>query len=488
MNKDDIDELGSKKICHKCIGEKYLSAEIKAEGKKQKCSYCDQTAKSYLIAEMAERIDFVFEQHYVCTASDPSAWQYAMLADKEIEYDWEREGELVQYAIMNSADMPEEAAIDIQIILEDRHGDFDAWAAGEETPFSSDSYYEEKGVSDAAWQEEWREFEQSIKTEARFFSNAASEYLKSVFENLHEMETKNARPLIVDAGPDTDMPALFRARVFQADDKLEEALMRPDLHLGSPPTSLAKAGRMNAHGISVFYGGNDPEVALAEVRPPVGSQVAVARFEITRPLKLLDLTTLDFVIVKGSIFDPDYIHRLERAAFLSKLSQRITKPVMPDDEAFEYLATQAIADFLSTESDPKIDGIIFPSVQVAGTSLNIVLFHKAAKVENLDLPEGTELRAQLYQMYEDGPEPEYSVTEEVPPKEENADDDDTDDGFFEFSNMNLSLISQYDSDYRETTLKIDTDNIWVHTINSVQFSSQNFQVKRRRWEKKEVPF
>ncbi|MCB1984061.1 MAG: RES family NAD+ phosphorylase [Burkholderiales bacterium] len=480
-DKDDINKLSAKKICHHCIGEGYLSTEIKKEGKQRKCSYCGKTAKSYLVGDMADRIDSVFEEHYIRTPDEPSAWQHSLMSDKEIDYDWDRDGEPVQCAIMDSANMPEEAAIDIQIILEDRYGDFDAWAMGEETPFSSESHYEEKGVSDATWQEEWREFERSIKTEARFFSNAALKYLESVFENIREMDTKDGRSLIVNAGPDTDMSALFRARVFQSNDKLKTALMRPDIHLGSPPFSFAKAGRMNAHGISVFYGANDPDVALAEVRPPVGSQVAVARFEIIRSLNLLDLTALDFVTVKGSIFDPDFIHRLERAAFLNKLCEKITRPVMPDDEAFEYLATQAIADFLSTESDPQIDGIIFPSAQVAVTSLNVVLFHKASKVEKLNLPEGTELHAELWQMYEDGPEPEYSVTEEVAPKEENIKEE----------NEELPLDLEWalsDSEFSEPTLKIDTDNIWVHIINSVKFSSSDFQVKRYRWEKKDPPF
>ena len=36
---------------------------------------------------------------------------------------------------------------------------------------------------------------------------------------------------------------------------------------------------------------------------------------------------------------------------------------MPDDEAFDYLATQAIADFLATENEPRLDGIIFQSAQ-----------------------------------------------------------------------------------------------------------------------------
>ncbi|MDD3020391.1 MAG: RES family NAD+ phosphorylase [Alphaproteobacteria bacterium] len=486
MNEDDVEKLSAKKICYHCIGDNYLSTEIKKDGKKRKCSYCDSTAKSYILKEMAERINSVFEVHYERTADQPSSWQCSLLADKESAYEWERDGEPVIYAIMNSADMPEEAAEDIQKILADQYADFDAMVAGEETPFSDDSHYDEKGVSDTAWQEEWRSFEKSIKMEARFFSNSALEYLKSVFKNIDEIETKDNRSLIVKVGPGTDTAAFFRARVFQADDNLENAQMRPDHHLGPPPSSSAKAGRMNAHGISVFYGANDPTVALAEVRPPVGSQVAVARFAVIRPLSLLDLTALDFITVKGSIFDSDHIHRLERAAFLRKLCQRITKPVMPDDEALEYLATQAIADFLSTEANPQIDGIIFPSVQVAGTSLNVVIFHKSSKVEQLALPEGTEISAQLWQEYEDGPEPEFSVTEEVPLQKEVAEDD-KDDDEYDFVGADLQGLSS-NSDYRDPALKIDTDNIWVHIIKSVQFSSDDFQVTRRRWEKKDLPF
>ena len=46
-------------------------------------------------------------------------------------------------------------------------------------------------------------------------------------------------------------------------------------------------GRMNAAGISVFYGATDDETAIAGVRPPVGSWVATATFEVIRPLRLL---------------------------------------------------------------------------------------------------------------------------------------------------------------------------------------------------------
>lgn len=102
---------------------------------------------------------------------------------------------------------------------------------------------------------------------------------------------------------------------------------------------------MNAKGISAFYGATEPHIALAEVRPPVGSQVAIVRFEIVRPLRLLDLNKLEQIQESGSIFDPGYARRLGRMMFLTKLSGRISRPVMPDDQDNEYLATQAVADY-----------------------------------------------------------------------------------------------------------------------------------------------
>ncbi|MCB2401972.1 RES family NAD+ phosphorylase [Rhizobium ruizarguesonis] len=51
-----------------------------------------------------------------------------------------------------------------------------------------------------------------------------------------------------------------------------------------------------------------------------------------------------------------------------------SRPVMPDDQEFDYLPTQAVADFLATETVTPLDGIIFPSVQVAGGKQNVVLF------------------------------------------------------------------------------------------------------------------
>jgi len=106
-------------------------------------------AKSCGVGEFSERIEGVFYQHYTRTNDQPTSFQYSMLADKEYDYDWDRDGEPVVYAFMNAANIPEEAAEDIQKVLEDKFGDFESAAMGEETEFGSETYYEEKGVNDA---------------------------------------------------------------------------------------------------------------------------------------------------------------------------------------------------------------------------------------------------------------------------------------------------------------------------------------------------
>ncbi|MGH8689315.1 MAG: RES family NAD+ phosphorylase [Burkholderiales bacterium] len=461
---NDIDDLKAKRLCYHCVGENYLCAEIKREGKRGRCSYCQRLAKSYTIEDMAERIDTAFEQHFI-----------------QLPDDGNDDGEPVVSAIENAADISEEAAADIQAILEDKHYDHEAAKCGEGCKFASNSYYEEKGVDEFVWQEEWRYFERSLKAEARFFSRIAAAHLAKIFGSVDKMSTTNGKPLVVDAGPDKSLSAIYRARVFQSVETLKLALCRPDEQLGSPSMIDAAAGRMNARGISVFYGANEPAVAIAEVRPPVGSQVAVARFDIIRSLRLLDLTALSSVREGGSIFDFGLAERLERTTFLRSLTDRIARPVMPDDEAFDYLITQAIADFLATENDPLLDGIVFPSVQATDNALNIVLFHKAARVKAIEIPNGTEIKATTGMTTEEGWEPWYSVSERVPANVEEKKED-------EFPIFHLGMLPRYDSDVREATLQVDLISIKVHAIQKVKFDTVEHEVHRHRTTKTHSKF
>lgn len=459
----DIDHLKERRICHNCLREPYLQVEIKSKGKLEQCFYCHESSESFTLEELSEPVTKAFEHHYV-----------------QLSDDSDDPGVPVIDAIEDAVEIPRKAAEDLQQVLSDVNYDHRAAKQGEDSPFSDGSFYAQKGIDDWGWKYEWTFFEDSLKSEARFFSRIAVAHLASVFGGIDKMVTYDGRAIVLDAGPGAQLTQVYRARVFQSDGHLERALCRPDELLGPPSMVHASAGRMNAGGISVFYGTNEARVAIAEVRPPVGSQVAVARFEIIRPIRLLDLAALSSVSAQVSIFEPGSAGVLERASFLRTLTERMTRPVMPDDEVFDYLPTQAVADFLATENDPALDGIIFPSVQAAGEALNVVLFHKAARVADLELPEGTEISASTGMHGPDGWERWYSVHERVPPKEKDAKDDS---GVFSPA-LFLEAARDTHSDPREPTLRIDLASIKVYVVNKVLLECEEHDVLRHRSEKR----
>lgn len=478
MENDEYEFCENKRICINCVGEKFLKSVIGSSGEIALCDYCGAQDTTWTIDQLADHVEKAFEDHYVRTPTDPDSYQSALLADRESDYSWFREGQRTAESIAEAAGIPEEAADDVQSILEDRHGDVEAARMGVETEFERDAYYDLRRADSSSWQREWDSFEVALKTEARFFSGQAEKYLSKTFNGVEKLKTHDGRAPVIDVGPGLSLSHLFRARVFQSEEKLKEALGRPDLHLGSPPSHLAATGRMNARGISVFYSATTANTAVAEVRPPVGSRVVVARFALVRQLKLLDLTSLSTLRdADGSIFDPGYKPNLERIAFLRILGGLLTRPVMPDDESFDYLPTQAIADFLATQNTPLLDGIIFKSAQERD-GINVVLFHNAALVEQIDIPTGTTFYTQTHYNTEDGPEFDYSVTEESPSIEQSTDS--VSDPF--------TSLNSCEKDCREITLQIDLESIEVHHVESVRFECSAYGVDRRRMDKNRRKF
>jgi len=163
--------------------------------------------------------------------------------------------------------------------------------------------------------------------------------------------------------------------------------------------------------------------------------------------------------------------------FLRTLGELITRPVMPDDEAFDYLPTQAIADFLAARLEPLIDGIVFPSVQAADNSLNVVLFHKAARVESIALPEGTEVKTWSWPADEDGSEHDYNVFVETPdgqPVVIRPAPDEWDSTWLpELSDDGRAY------DYRGASLRVDANSVVVHHVSRVKVVTKKFKVNRR---------
>lgn len=482
MPEIENDDITIKRICHCCIGETYLAGEVRLSGDDAECDYCGENAPSIDVGELAERIEEAFADHYTRTADQPDWWQERLMADRESDYDWNREGLPVNEAIQEAAAIDEGPAADVLEILEEKHAPYpDKDNMGEESEFSADSYYERGHPTFIGLHMGWQEFEQSLKTKARFFSRTAEGFLARIFGGADTLKTREGVPLVADAGPGTLLDHLYRSRVFQTEVGLKEALCRPDTHIGSPPSKMARAGRMNAQGISVFYGATKADVAIAEVRPPVGSRVVVARFDITRQLRLLDLTVANDVHEEGSIFDPSFKERLYRAEFLRSLGRRMARPVMPDDEGIDYLPTQAVADFLATANDPRLDGIIFPSAQVKDGH-NVVLFHESARVAEEAIPEGAEIAVSTGHNSEDGWEVDYSVTEAVPPPKASKEEGMADGFLGTF--LHFSRPPDPDDDDRQETLRLVTNSVEVHHVTWVKVSTEPHSVHRYRSEKR----
>ncbi|MDT4830411.1 RES domain protein [compost metagenome] len=463
----EADELH---ICHQCVGDRFLTAEI-AQSDVAVCSYCDQARPCWSMQTLADRVELAFAEHFTRTSSEPYDWQYALIADKESDYDWERDGEEVLFVIEEAARIPQEAASDALELLGAKYYDHDSAQMGEETEFDSHSHYERKGSSSWELDFKWAKFEESLQSQSRFFSRHAAAHLSSVFNGIDQLNTWEQAPLVIDAGPGTTIEELYRARVFQSREALKPALGRPDRELGSPPGRFAASGRMNARGISVFYGATAQSIALAEVRPPVGSDVAVAAFKIIRPLRLLDLSALERTHIDGSVFDPTLSQRLDHVAFLRTLGKKMTRPVMPADQEFDYLATQAVADFLATENTPALDGIVFESTQAEGGK-NVVLFHKASRVRDMDLSAHVERTVTTEGYDEDGPYPDYHVHSVVMPRKEGQD-------LRPLGEVLWDLDVEADpSDPAPTsyTLEVIPDSVEVHHVEQVEVKCTVFKV------------
>ncbi len=463
----DPEECAIKRICAGCVGESYLNREIRSNGQSRTCSYCGSKRRTLKLGEFAGYFAQVFEDHY-----EPGPF----------DYDGEPLGDAVVDVIQDTATIDYDPARDLQAVLADQYGPVGKDALIEDNPFSEETCYQDRGVTIHEYMEDWSQFRKSLLTEARLFNGEAEVILERIFDGIEDYGSKHRKTLIVDAGPGKSINAFFRARVFHSDEKLEAAIAKPNVELGPPPPEHAIAGRMNAHGIGVFYGATNPGVALAEIRPPVGSRVLVGRFEVIRQLRLLDVGAMGAIRAKGSLFDPTFVRDLERAAFLHTLSGRITQPVMPDDEQSEYLVTQAIADYLATRTDPMLDGILYPSVQQSGKlKRNVVLFHKSSRVADLGLPPGSKIDAQLSECDEGYWYTSYSVLVRTPPARQEKEAD----RFFPDLNAFRPFPSR-SSDQREPSLKIDLPSVEVHHVSAVNFTDEKHSIHRHETEMSEA--
>ena len=359
--------LGKKRVCFRCVGEGFLNDEIRRTGDQEECSYCGRNAPTLALSEFLTLVQPGLAEFYRSTKQERCLRTLSRLV--AMAYGEVDRRESVIDVLSREIKVDEEIAGDIRSVLAEEN----------ELLYGGEARLEPVQLGVGAWGTAWPKFLNLIRSKSRY-SFAALRMLEELFEGAEDLRTKEGRPIFIEAGPRADLKAVYRARVFRSSGELDSALQSPERTLGPPPEHLASHGRMNATGISVFYGATDCQTAVAEVRPPVGSVVAVARFDFLRTVRLLDLNALDALRRPHGIFRPTSVDEAKRANFLSTLRGHLTDAVLPGDEALDYLPTQMMADFLGNEME-DVDGVTFPSVQSGCDTHNVTLFNKASKVE-----------------------------------------------------------------------------------------------------------
>lgn len=373
-----------KRICADCVQDGFLSGEIaRSEEDDEACDYCERIAPTLSISEVAIACDEVIEAYFTVSSENAAVVHYGHTPTGkgliEILDAWLTQGD-------------QAATYDVAEVLEYR------WTYEEDGRYGEDPWFVRQS---SAWElsRGWEDMERSLREEARLVNPTVIDTLEKVFGGLASDRTEDGSEVIFEGGPGRKIHTLYRARVFEHTDALQKALENPERELGPPAAAVASAGRMNSKGVSVFYGALERGTALHEVRPPIGAAVVIAAFTLIRSLRLLNLPALTTARLDPSLslFDPATRSIAQRCDFINALEAELTKPVLPSLADGGYLITQAIADYLATHRELKLDGIFFKSVQYRGTAdeagaHNVILFHKAAAVK---IPEVTKTSASL---------------------------------------------------------------------------------------------
>lgn len=443
------------RICCSCVQDAYLRQEVARQMQSiAECDYCENAGPTIGLRELAQRCSDVIQAFYELSSMTAAVVFFGQTP---------RGDELI--GLLQKLTGVEGAA------LSDLHGAVtDQW-------FDRDSLEQKYGDDDPWFVEssdnaenlnaEWEKMERSLRETARLFNPSALALLEMVFGPVTSDRSHDGHSVVIKVGPGHPIDSFVRARDFETLQDLKFALEHPEARLGPPPVGVGDGGRMNSAGIPAFYGATKASTAIAEVRPAVGANVAVATFKIIRELNLLDLSRLGAISISSvSKFDPATVERAIRKNFLANLVRKLAMPVLPGRAKADYVITQAIADFLATHPKLNLDGILFLSTQEGAEdphARNVVLFRKACTVLRAG-DEWAEIGSSYLYEYEDGAEWYAPTIESAPAIQVNHEQ------------HNKRLEPQW----FKPALELDRDQITVHQIRSVKYAEQTIKVAHVR--------
>lgn len=200
---------------------------------------------------------------------------------------------------------------------------------------------------------QWALFREELLHENRFFPNSVID--SDRLEHLLGF-------LIIDQ--DECPKTWYRARIQKDDSPYTSDKM------GAPPRKLASHGRANPAGIPYLYLATDASTAISEIRPHTGQIANVVEVTIPDNLKIVDLRNPKHTVSPFIIEDEAQIILLRSdLRYLQHLGNELTRPVLPDTAAIDYIPTQYLCEFVKKCG---YDGVMYRSS--VGNGENIALF------------------------------------------------------------------------------------------------------------------
>ena len=157
----------------------------------------------------------------------------------------------------------------------------------------------------------------------------------------------------------------YRARIQESDTKYEPCEM------GAPPLFSTTDARVSPAGIRYLYLASNHSTAISEIRPHPGEHVSVGEYRLPSNLSLIDLRQPRKTVSPfGLASESGVAQLLGDISFLEEFGLELTKPVVPNAAAIDYIPSQYLCEFAKRSG---FEGVIYNSSVNVG--YNLALFH-----------------------------------------------------------------------------------------------------------------
>ena len=360
-------------VCWECVEDETLKARVKKQGTAQECSLCGKRRRSFSAEDLAEVLMPILMVDYCPGDEIPSIGE----GDDDHVY-YEQEGDDLESVIQEV--LGQYLGFEQEIVAALEANDPADIRDGDVPFFDSSQSYVEREFRHSPWYDKWNGVLRSIKFRRRFFNSEAKAFFDELFRGLESWKYREADH---ELGVVRELPSgfvLFRSRKCDDHKTVQDIRKNPLKGVGPPPPEKASAGRMNAEGVVVLYCALDEQTAIAELRPHIAGRVATIKLKTTRPLRVLDFTAIAKSIKDANVFDEDYAEEVGRRDFLRALGYRVSKPIVPGNEA-DYVITQTMVEYLAFELEHPVDGIIYNSAQKTD-GMAVALFATSVNFES----------------------------------------------------------------------------------------------------------